>query len=477
METIPTHVPNLDVILGGGLLQNITLLINGPPGSGKTIFTNQIAYGSATPEYKALLITTVSEPMSRMIRFIQGFSFFALEKAGSAVIYEDVGPVLLEGGGENTLAHIAELVLSYQPGLVVVDSFKAILDLSESPTSLRRALYQFAAQLAALSCTTLLVSESSTNEIIRTPEAAIVDGIIELSSRSFGPQSYRSLRIHKLRGSSYLAGEHTFEIGPDGVTVFPRFSTPATPQRYAVNQERVPTGIVGLDELLCGGLLRGTSALVAGDPGVGKTITALHFLFNGAALGEPGAYISFQENPDQLAELAHHFGFDVNKQHGQVAMFYTSPVDLDIDKHALEIIATIERVGARRVVIDGIGDFEEGARRDNGRYFNYVYSLVEWLKNRGITSLLTAEMSEMFGSMLTLTAYGVSHIADNLLVLRYVPVGSEIRRVLSVLKTRGSDHSKKVHEFFISPKTGPGIGELVYWPAVSHEKGEPLAER
>lgn len=463
MERIPTHVPNLDTILHGGLPLHSTILISGVPGSGKTVLAQQIAYNNATPENKALIITTVSEPMTRLIRFAQGFSFFDLEKVGSAVIYEDIGPLLLEGNGEKALAHVAEWALQVQPGLLIVDSFKAIHDVAESPASLRRALYQLAASLATLPCTTLLVGEYAANDLAEAPETAIVDGIIELSNQPRGLRDYRSLRVRKMRGSDYHAGEHTFRITADGIVVFPRFITPLVAETYTVSRERAATGVAGLDEMLHGGLLRGTSTLIAGDPGVGKTVTALHFLLNGAVQGEPGAYISFQEDPNQLTQIANNFGFDLRRLQAQglVAMFYTSPVELDVDEHVLKIIDTVERIGARRVVIDSIADFEAGTGRDPDRYFNFIYSLVQWFKNRGITAMLTYERSEMFGAGFTMTATGVSHIADNAIVLRYRLTDSEICRTITVLKARGSAHSREVREYLISEEEGPKVGEPI----------------
>lgn len=463
LERIPTSVPNLDGILGGGLPRNSILLISGVPGSGKTILAHQIAYGWATPQNRALIVTTISEPLSRLIQFTQGLSFFDLEKVGKAVLYEDIGPMLLEGNGEAALSYIQELVARYEPGFLVIDSFRAIHDVAESPAKLRRTLYRLAAELATLSCTTLLVGEYSSEEFAALPETSIVDGIIELRNQPIGLRDYRSLRVRKLRGSSFLSGEHAFRITADGITLFPRFVTPPNPEAYTVSQERASTGIPGLDELLHGGLLRGTATLVAGDPGVGKTVTALHFLLNGALQGEPGAYISFQEDPSQLAQIARNFGFEVDRlrAEGLLDMFYTSPVELDVDEHVLAMVECVERVKARRVVIDSVADFEAGTRRDEDRYFNYVYSLIQWFKNRGITALLTHEMGRMFAAELTLTGRGVSHIADNVILLRYVPSGAQIRRAITVLSARGSGHSNEVREFVISEEGGIRIGEAI----------------
>jgi len=463
MVRISSCVPNLDVILHGGLPKNSTVLICGIPGSGKTVLANQIIFGNADKDNRALIISTISEPMSRLIQFTQEFSFFNVDKVGSAISYEDLGPFILKGNGEKALERILELVMEYHPSLLLIDSFKAIQDMSGSKGIFRRALYRLISNLAALSCTTLLVGEYDPDEIANNVEAALVDNIIELYNRPIGLRDSRSLRVCKLRGSGYIDGEHSFRISSDGIEIFPRTLTPSHPVRYTPSKLRAKTGIEGLDELLNGGFLKGTTTLIVGDPGVGKTVTALHFLLNGVKNGESGVYCSFQEDPNQLVQIAMNFGFEVEllQKKGILNMFYTSPIEFDADEQMMRIIAAVERCGAVRVVVDSISDFEAATARDKERYFNYVYSMVQWFKNRCITAVLTQETGEMFGSALTLTGRGVSHIADNLILLRYVPIDSEVKRALTVLSTRGSHHSKDVREYLISEKEGVKVGNQV----------------
>ncbi|MDQ7029234.1 MAG: ATPase domain-containing protein [Ardenticatenia bacterium] len=460
MDRIETGVPNLDLVLGGGIPKNSTFLLGGVPGSGKTVLVNQVAYHYATPQRRALILTTVSEPMARFIRFVQQFSFFDVEKVGTAILYEDLGPALLDRNGETVLHVVQELIMRHQPTLLIVDSFKAIHDLSESKAALRRALYRMAASLATIECTALLVGEYARKELTAAPESTIVDGIVELSTRHVGPYPHRRLQVHKLRGSDYLAGEHSYRIDADGIHLFPRFITPSSPVPYIPARERVPTGIVGLDELLHGGLLRGTTALVVGDPGVGKTVTALHFVLNGAVQAEePGVYISFQEDPNAFRRMAHNFGFDVEALRAQrlFEMLYTSPVELDMDEQALHTITVVQRLGARRVVVDSIDDLSLYAEHERGRYFEYMYSLIQWFKHNGVTTMLTAHMGQMFGTSLMLTSRGISSIADALLVLRYVQVSAKIRRALTVLSVKGSSHSTEVREYVIREPEGPVV--------------------
>ncbi len=479
MRRIATHVPGLDAVLEGGLPAGTTIIIGGLPGAGKTVLASQIAFTNASEDFPVLIVTTASEPMSRMIRFMQGFDFFDVEKVGNVVYYEDIGPVLAAEEEIDALSWLGEQVLERQPGLLVVDSFKAFVELVDDQAGFRRAFYRLAAELATIDCVTLLVGEYGPDEkSFVSPEVSIADGILYMFNRPLGLKDRRCLRVQKLRGSSYMPGEHSLRISRAGVEVFPRFVTPPSPTKYEVATERVPTGIEGLDAMFLGGPLRGTTTLVAGDPGVGKTVTCLHFLLNGALRGEPGLYVSFQEDPNQLAQVARNFGFDVAdlQSRGLAEIFYTSPVELDIDEHVPKIAHLVERLKAKRVVIDSVTDFEAGAFFDKERFFNYVYSLVQWFKDRRISAMMTAQTAEMFGSSLILTGRGISYIADNLVVLRYVPRGSEIRRVVAVFSSRGSDHSKEVREYLITEEHGPIVGDRVdaALPLLGVVKGEGI---
>lgn len=461
IERLPTGIAHLDAILGGGIPKYSTILIAGPPGTGKTVLTHQVVFHNATPEHPALIITTLSEPLARMVQFMQQFAFFDTSQIQQSVFYEDVGPWVLQGNVEAAMEAVLTRVKEIQPALLVIDSIKAFLDVAATSEALRRALYRLAATLATLPCTAFLVGEFVA-DFHHSPTASIVDGIIELRSQPLGVSERRTLQVHKLRGSTYVPGEHTYLITEQGIRLFPRFITPPKPVPHTISTERVPTGINGLDAMLHGGLLKGTSVLLAGDPGVGKTVTALHFLLNGAQMGDAGIYLSFQEDPYQLRYIARNFGFDVERleQEGRVRFLYQSPVEINPDALALTLIQAVEHLNATRVVIDSIRDLEAGTYHDPYRFFNYVYSLVQWFKDRRVTVLLTSEIGTMFGTDLTLTGYGISHIADTLVVMRYAPTDRGVTRVMAVLAARGSAHSHEVREFRISEADGVVIGDV-----------------
>lgn len=460
MNRLPTHVPNLDDVIGGGIPRNSVVLLSGVPGSGKTILAQQVAFNVAAAGGTALIVSTLSEPLERMVRFMQAFSFFDVEAIGTSVFYEEVGTLLLRDSGEEAMAHIVNLLQERSPTLLVVDSFKAIQEMAMSKEQLRRALYTLMGTIAVCPCTALLVGEYTDDDLAGAVIASLVDGIIALYNQRIGLHDRRYLRVAKLRGTAYIPGEHAFRISGDGITVFPRIVPPDIPTPYTPSRERAATDIPGLDDMLHGGFLRGAIGLIAGDPGVGKTVTAMHFLLNGALRGERGVYFSFQEDPAQWAQIARNFGFDPDdlKRRGLIEVVYVSPVEIDVERCAWLIQETVARTGARRLVIDSMRDLEAGARGEPERFFNYTYGLMQWLKERGVTTLLTSEIGQIFGSDLVLSGVGLSHIADALVILRYVVDNSHIRRAIAVLAQRGSPHSDEVREYLISERDGPRVG-------------------
>jgi circadian clock protein KaiC len=226
----------------------------------------------------------------------------------------------------------------------------------------------------------------------------------------------------------------------------------------------VSSGVQGLDAMTKGGLPQGSVTLVAGGAGTGKTLLGLHFAMAGVRSGEPALYVTFQETPEHLKAIAEGFGWDLGTyvEQGLLQILYTSPVEMGVDEHTEAIKDAIDKVGARRVVIDSLMDIEI-ATPDKVRFKDYVYSLVGDFRSRGITSMLTNEIPELFGP-LQLSAHGISFVSDNVILLRYVEIGSTLRRGISVLKMRGHQHDKTVCEFEISGrglKILPGFGSWV----------------
>jgi circadian clock protein KaiC len=440
--------------LNGGLPRNSVNVIAGPPGTGKTILAQQIVFHNATQDDRAPYLVTVSEPTIKILRYSQRFSFFDGDRVGHNVVYLDIGSLLLEEGLEGVTVQIEKYIEEYSPSILAIDSFKAIHEMAQSVPQLREFAYRLAVRLTAWGSTTLLIGEYTRETINEAPIFAVADGIIVLEHNSRGMQTYRQLEVLKMRGDDYFSGKHPFIINNDGLTVFPRLKTPAVAEPYAVGERRISFGLPGLDNMMHDGALSSTCTLVAGSAGTGKTLLGLHFLLEGIRQGEPGLLVTFQETPSMLFAFARGFGWDLEalQQQGLLRILYSSPVELGVDEHVHIIHQALAETRARRVVMDSLKDIEL-ATPDKVRYKDYIYSLVNDFRRRGITSLLTSEIPEMFGSFVV-SEYGISFVADNVILLRYVEMGGRIARAISVLKMRGTDHDKFVKEFKITSQSG-----------------------
>jgi circadian clock protein KaiC len=399
---------------------------------------------------RGIFFTTLSEPAFKMIRYQQQFEFFDLDRLHNNIFFVDIGEILRSKSLDDALRVIHQYVDEYEAQFIAIDSFKAIHDLTGTHPDERRFSYDLAVSLATWTCTSFLVGEYTEAEIISEPIFAVSDGIFYLTNPKQGMQNVRRLNISKMRGKEYFTGDHPFTITSSGIIVYPRIRTPEHFTEYTIMSNRVSTGVPSLDEMMSGGLPRGTATMAAGAAGTGKTLLGLHFITEGAANNEPGVIVTFQENPVQLRQIALSFGWNLREmeQKGLVSHFYHSPVEIQPDIHTELVKQMVQKVGARRVLIDSLRDLEI-ATPDKVRYRDYVYSLVEGFKRQGITTFITNEISQLFGHF-QLSEYGISFIADNVILLRYVELEGQVSRALSVLKVRGSQHSTTLWEFIIS---------------------------
>ena len=474
LKLVPTGVPNLDAILGGGIPLYSVNIIAGPSGSGKTILTQQIMFRNCRDDVRGIFFTTLSEPAFKMIRYQQQFSYFDLDRLNENLFYVDIGQVLRERGLDEALKVVSRHVEEREARFIAIDSFKAIDDLAGSRSEVRRFGYDLSVSLAAWTCTSFLVGEYTGEEILNEPIFAVADGIFYMTNSRQGMRNVRRLNISKMRGANYFTGDHPCTISSDGITVYPRIKTPPAPPRVHITGETVSTGVAGLDEMMHGGIPRGSVTLAAGGAGTGKTLISLHFILEGARRGEPGLYVTFQETPDHLKAIAGSFGWNLDEfiERGLVKVLYTSPVEMGVDEHTQTIKTAIDEIGAQRMVIDSLMDIEI-ATPDKVRFKDYVYSLVNYFRSRGITSLLTNEIPALFGP-LQLSAHGISFISDNVILLRYVEIGSSLRRGISMLKMRGRDHDKMVREFEITADGLHILGSFGGWVSVLSGQPQPI---
>jgi circadian clock protein KaiC len=382
------------------------------------------------------------------VRYLQGFGFYDEEKLGIQVIYEDIGPQLAIDGASALVPLLREAITTLSPKVIVIDSFKAVHDLAPTVAERRRIVYDMTALLSAYGTTAFLLGEYTEDDILAYPEFAVADGIVELSRRRLGNRDERYFRVYKLRGSGYMEGAHAFRITNAGLDVYPRLVSPRIPEGYEPATERLSTGVAGLDAMIGGGLWRGTTTLLAGPSGAGKTTIGLQFAFEGARVGEPTLYMSFQENPSQLLRTISGLGADIDEmQRKGLDLVYASPVELQIDSIIVDLFRRIEKGGVRRLVLDAVGDLASAAT-DPQRLHDYLYALVQHLAVRTITSVLNFETT---GNTIAHAGMqnAMSYLSDNVLLLT-LDGEDRTRRALRVIKTRGSAHDTRVREVEIT---------------------------
>jgi circadian clock protein KaiC len=453
-DRISSGEPRLDEVLGGGLPANAINLIMGLPGSGKTILAQQYLFANATQRLPGLYLTTVSEPLEKVLRYGQTLEFFDAQAVGSRVFYEALGPSLAEQAPlDSVLDRIVELLRERNPGMIVIDSFKALHPYARDPEDFRRFLHDLSGRLSAYPATSLWIGEYTWEDIGRAPEFAVVDAVVALTVEQKAEREARVIQVLKLRGSAFRSGKHAYRLSSRGLEAFPRLADPVEDSDYGQEGERISSGVTLLDEALGSGLWPGASTLVAGPSGSGKTLIGLHFIFEGAKAGEPGLIAGFQENSTQLERIAQGFGWSLTNEGAH--HMYRSTVDMYVDEWVYDLLDQIEQHQIKRVLIDSLGDLR-AASLDEVRFKEYIYSLLQRTARSGVSLLMTQEVAELFG-VTKLSEYGISHLSDNVILLQFLRGESRIKRALTVLKTRASAHDPRIMEFEISEK-GVALG-------------------
>ena len=463
IRTLPTGVPGLDEILGGGLPEFSFNIIAGAPGGGKTTMAHQMMFSIATAERPALYFTVLGEPAIKMLRHQQQFQFFDETKLNKSVRFINLSQVVLTQDLNAVLAEIVKEVEAVSPGLVVVDSFRTVVrkaQTDEGTWELQGFIQRLALQLTSWQATTFLIGEYDESEIRDNPLFTVADGLFWLSQQIERNSIVRKLQIRKSRGQASVPGLHTFRITDAGLQTFPRTLGMTESDERARGQRRLSTGLPELDKMMGGGIPEGDSLLVAGSTGTGKSLLGTKFIVNGLEHGEPGIVAMFEERPDEYAERAATFDIDLvtPQKEGKLKLLYIRPLDLSVDETVREIIDTVKAIGAKRLVIDSLAGFEmalaPGFRTD---FRESLYRMIGALTRIGVTILSTVEVQEVFTGF-TLSSYAISFLSDDIVRLRFVSINGQLRKMMVVIKMRRSGHSKDMREFEITAE-GIVIGD------------------
>jgi circadian clock protein KaiC len=465
LERVPTGTAGLDHILRGGMPRGRTTLVAGTAGSGKTVFGLQfLVQGLRRFDEPAVFVTFEERPDSiRQNAASLGFDIAALEEQRKwtfvdaaydpALEEEVVGPYDFVA----LLARIEHAVRVTGATRVVVDSIGAVFSRFSDNHAVRRELLRVGNGLRDLGVTAVITSERSDDygEIARYGvEEFVCDNVLVLRNRLDEEARRRTVEVLKMRGVDHLSGEFPFTILPgEGINVITLAGTDLT---AGSTNERISSGLPELDEMCSEGMFRDSVTLVSGATGTGKTLLVTEFIDGGASRGQRSLIISFEESRAQLARNAVGWGrdFDQLEASGMLRVECVYPEVKSLEDHLVAIKKIVEEYNPERLAIDSLSALERIAPARSFREF--LIGLTSFIKHRQIAGMLTATARTLLGGESTTEAH-ISTLTDMIVLLRYVEMGGEIRRGLTVLKLRGSTHDKKIHEFTID-NSGMHIG-------------------
>lgn len=450
-SNVETGVPGLDDILGGGFVSGALYLIEGMAGAGKTILSSQIGFHRILQGEKVLYMTLIAESHDKLLGHLRELSFFDEKAVAEKIFFVSGYHSLMQAGLDGFLKQIASSLHQYRASLLIIDGFRSARESGETDLSLSKFIHELNALVAAMNCTALVLAPLSGND--PRPEHTLVDGLIELNRYSDGMRRTREIEVHKMRARDHLLGKHFFRITGTGLVMFPRLEAQCATQPGPADLEtRLDSGMPHLNKLLGGGFIKGSTTTLLGPSGVGKTLLGVQFLAAGAQLGEKCIYVGFYESPHRLIGKAESVSIPLQAaaDDGRLTIQWQPAIELAIDELAAAALATVQKTGATRLVLDGIEGFRDSAMR-TGRFGLFLNALSHRLREAGVTTLLTEEVP-FYGDSATTRGRRLSAMTENLIFLRYAETDTGLHRMISVVKQRESAHDSSLRELVITEK-------------------------
>lgn len=456
-------IEGIDEVLGGGLPRNRLYLIQGDPGTGKTTLALQFLLEGVKAGESGLYITlSETKEELEMVADSHGWDLdkihlFELSSMEAA----------FKGEAENTFFHPSEVELNrttqtlldeverVKPVRVVFDSLSEMRMLAETPLRYRRQILQLKQFFSGRKCTVLLLDDRSAGATDLQIES-ISHGVISLqrTSPEYGI-SRRQLLIQKMRGVKFREGHHDLLIQRGGLVIFPRLV--AAEHHVKFKRENVPSGIKELDTLLGGGLGRGTSTMLMGPPGTGKSTIALQFAMAAAAKKERSIFFLFDETQGTLIDRARQLGMKIEPhiKSGLIRIEQVDPAELSPGELTYRIRQAVTKDNVRIVVIDSINGYLNAMPGENYLHLQ-LHELLEFLNQQGVITIMLLAQQGLMGGLQT--KVDLSYLADTVLLLRYFEVFGSVKQALSVIKKRSGRHERTIRAMEITSK-GIKVGE------------------